>query len=253
MILTWSKYEKYNKCPFQFYLLYGSKEILGEPLIPFQTNKYIEMGKKKHELFEKALKALVAIKQIPETIQKDVLWRDWWTPTLEAFVRESKDVVIEQKIGVDAAWETHLLGDYYKPCIPIETSMIFQGSLDFVMFDNPRARAKNAIIIDWKSGKARKSVLNPDQLAIYALMAFLTWRNLENITCVYFFIDQKMKDKQLWRKSDIPKLKSTIESWFGTINRRIEMNHFEKTPKPSVCKWCPADQTYCEHAGTRFC
>lgn len=247
MIVTWSKRKAYKTCPWQFFLVYGSKELEGKARIPFQDNKYTIAGRRKHALLEQAVKGLKAVGSIPGNVVSAELWSTWWAPMLESFVREYKDVIVEERIGVDSSWESHILGDYYKPLFPTTEPVILHGCMDLVLFDDARGISKKAVILDWKSGRAGKDIgQGIGQLAVYSLMALLTWPNLEEVSSIYVYIDQRSKCSQKWLRKDVHRLKTEVMSWKDEIDASMKLRVFKKTQGPA-CNWCAAAMEDCEY------
>lgn len=237
-ITTWTKSQTYQACPRQFWLLYGSKHVLGKPEIPFKTNKYLEAGKKKHRLMERYAEKY--------NTPSDPLWQVWWGDFIDRTVRECPNLLIEEKIGVDYSWGTHSLGDYYKPLFGFDPSKIMiHGAIDLIATKEPPARAEEAVVVDWKSGKPRRSEV-AGQLAMYALMVLLRYRkNMKKISCLYVFLDHKKFQKQIWESKDLPFLQSAFDERVSELQNAFHSSRFDPTPESKKCYWCPAEKHHC--------
>lgn len=235
-VTTWTKSQTYKACPRQFWLLYGSKHINGKAEIPFKTNKYMEEGKKKHKLLEVFAREFAT--------PCGPLWQSWWEDFILKVKTNYPNFIIEEKIGVDYAWDTHPLVDYYKPMYTDKPIML-HGAIDLIAMKEPPARSEEAAAIDWKSGKARKPE-DIGQLAMYALMLLLRYRkNMRKVTCLYVFLDHKKICTQVWESKDLPFLQAAFSERIVKLSDAFQNNRFDPTPESKRCYFCSAEKHHC--------
>lgn len=112
-----------------------------------------------------------------------------------------------------------------------------RGAADLVV-----KRGKQAIIIDYKTGKRKPS----EQLALYAGFAFAYWPELEEVHTAYVWL----KDRKIDRKTYLASEKHKIwENWVPLVHRlytAYEKDHWQKRPSGLCRNWCPVkDCDFC--------
>jgi len=245
-VTSWSKLSTFEGCPRKFWLLYASKHVEGEAIIPFQKSRALEEGNEKHELLENAINSLKRGSPINGSIQKHKFWQPWWRDLVTKLVRKCPQSWVEQKLGVDIHFEKCELNQWWQPTDSTRTPLM-HGRIDVVFFNGkPFMNATAAQIIDWKSGKVRKSE-DYSQLASQALLVFASIPDLEKIDTTYVFIDHEKKQTQTFTRSgDFEKLKNEFRSRINKLLEAIKEGNYPSSQ--DGCHWCPATAEHCDYA-----
>ncbi len=246
---TWSKILLFLTCHWKFWLQEGSKFVTGKADIPFSTNRAMQLGEAKHDLYEIAVKTIHMGLQVSNAVTNNPLWNPRIGEIIEALLSEYQCATTEKKIGLDSTWGAWSLGEYWNPNKVAFGSrkMLLRTKMDFVLlnnFDSPT----HAVIVDWKSGKARKPG-TLGQLALYALVAFCKWPTLGLVDCAYIFVDHDRKDVKRYYRTDLPALKNHFTSQILTIQQYLK-DASTKIPTgdctPGNCHWCAATKEQCD-------
>jgi hypothetical protein len=241
----------------KFYLLYGSKFVLGRAIIPYQENKFMKKGNEYHDLMEQAAMSIKSGYSAPITTHR--YWKEWWGQWLESIYKKWPHMLVEDKIGIDSDLRGWALDEWWRPANKSlfgNRILRYQGKLDLIAFDkssfdNPTF----AMIPDWKSGKTRV----PErfgQLGFYAFLAMCFWPSLQKVTTMNVFLDEPFgvvldQVDKYWtikytREADF---KSLSEKYFydtEKIYQDLKVNKWGCTQH--MCKWCPATKEHCGYA-----
>jgi hypothetical protein len=248
--VTWSKIQMFKTCHWKFYLHEGSKFITGKAEIPFSTNRAMQLGEEKHDLYEKAAFSLKNGNGIPQALRQSPLWNDYVGGIIAQLMAIYPDVSIEEKLGLDSTWRAWALGKYWQPDKSLfgNRKMLIRTKFDLALFNACIwEEPTHALIVDYKSGKARKADAN-GQLALYALTAFCSWPSLERIDCTYIFVDHNARQDEVYYKSNIPDLKQTFADY------TLEIQQYLKEASTKLlfndctvgsCHWCSATVNQC--------
>jgi len=247
---TWSKWNMFNTCHWKFYLHEGSKFITGKAVIPFATNRAMQLGEQKHELYERAASSLQNGYKIPEALQQNPLWNPKIGEIISGLIGLYPNPVVEQKLGVDSTWRAWSLGEYWGPDKSLfgDRKMLFRAKFDFSVFnDSIWKEPTHGVIIDYKSGKVRKEEIGK-QLALYALIAFCRWPSLQRVDCSYLFVDHNVRQDQIYYDHDVPGLKRLFaQRALGMQQYLLESS--KQLPISDVnagnCYWCAATMNQC--------
>lgn len=238
MILSWSKIEVFNQCKRKFWLLHGSKEVLGQAIIPFSTNKYTERGRIIHNLMTAAL-------QGGELSSEDR--QLFWNPVWDGWVAKLKgaNIQLNLRIGIDRDLKAYELDKWYKVAAgkdgPVG-GVLLHGELDAVVHKNQQ----EAIIFDWKTGRVRYPE-KFSQLSIYTLLLKCSYPTLKTIFGYNVFLDYNKLIPA--RRTSIPEITqqlllidSHVKKYFKDNVRDNECN------PPEPCGLCPANQQQCVYS-----
>lgn len=245
---TWSKILMFITCRWKFWLHEGSKFITGAADIPFATNVAMQRGEAKHDLYERAARIMLESTLLPKSISENPLWNGYIGGIIRKLLWVYPHTSTEEKIGVDSTWQSWSLGEYWSPDKVAfgNRKMLLRTKMDLVLF-NAATDPTHAVIVDYKSGKPRKAE-GLGQLALYALAAFCKWPTLQQINCVYIFVDHNIRDEQVYLKQSLPDLKTHFTNQILEIQQYLK-NASLKIPAgdctPGNCHWCAATKEQC--------
>ncbi len=253
-IVSWSKLKDFLVCPQKFWLLHGSKHVLGEAIISFNDNKYTIEGTKKHEVIKGALISLKHEYKITKACQENALWKPWWLDVLNNLAARWPHFFLEHKIGLDTELRGWSLDEqYWQPdaaCFG-NRQMLLRAGLDFIGFKTSpfcdQSKPTEVLLVDWKSGKTRKDT-KYGQLAFYAFVVFCHWPFLTDVTTTYIFIDQKQKQTMKFIKQEC--FEDLKKVFLQQINDLQHVLQYREIPQRASqdCRWCPAEKKHCYYA-----
>ena len=256
---TWSKIQTFEKCPWEFYLKEGSKFITGKAEIPFATNKYMQRGEQKHDLYEQAAFSISNGCSIPDKTRQHPLWNDYVGNIITNLMAIYPNVSIEEKFGIDFDWRVWSVNKYWEPDKSLfdNRMMFLRTKLDLILLNADRWKEPtHAVVIDYKSGKARKAEAC-GQLGLYALTAFCRWPSLQRVDCHYIFVDHNSRQDEVYYSWNVPDLKAyfvdrilKIHRYLQSASTQIPFN--DCNPSDQNCYWCPADVNQCPHYKVAF-
>ncbi len=246
---TWSKILIFLTCHWRFWLQEGSKFVTGKADIPFATNRAMQLGEAKHDLYEKAARSYIQGKGTPENVDLNPLWNPYIGSLIWRLIGVYSTISIEEKIGISSDWRAWSLGKYWNPDKVAfgNKKMLLRTKMDLVLL-NTEINPTHAVIADYKSGKARKQDTY-GQLALYALVAFCKWPTLQRVDCVYIFVDHNKRQEEFFLRSQYDELKTYF------IKQILEIQHYLKDASiripagdctPGNCHWCPATKEQCD-------
>lgn len=106
---------------------------------------------------------------------------------------------------------------------------------------------KNAVLMDWKTGKRKPE---NDQMRLFAAFSFAQFPWVEKITTAFVWLKDNKVDKEVFtRKQDVPIIWAEILPRVKRLDLAYEKNSWPAKPN-GLCKaYCPVKT--CEHNGIR--
>jgi hypothetical protein len=175
--------------------------------------------------------------------------KQWWVATATKLIGNYKTHSVEQKLAIGTNWKKAVLDKYWQPYRK-EINVLFQGKLDLVCLNDVRfLESTEARIVDWKSGKVRKSELKMCQLASQALLLFSNFEKLEKITASYIWLEHKTQQTKVFERADLPEMRDSFGIRFELIYKALfgGENYFLPNYEGN-CHWCPATREHCRYA-----
>jgi PD-(D/E)XK nuclease superfamily len=193
-----SAIKTYEQCPFKYKLTRIDKLV--EP-----TGDAAKRGVEIHTLFEKAL----VFTKLP---QEFTYWQTYISEL------RSKHAGSEVRFAITKDWQVCGFNDSVAWLRGIYDCLYVEGSKGHVL--------------DWKTGKERDY---GDQLKLYAIVMFVTYAELDEISTEVCYIDlQKRSAGPTFKRSQLPELKDWLTNKVGKIE-----NDDIFAPKPDFgCRWC---------------
>lgn len=206
-----SSVDAYSTCPRKYYHLRVARDV--EDLPPSDA---VILGRKMHKAFENAVNLN---EPLPES------FKGW-----EKLVQKIKAIK-----GERLAEYSFCLDEFYEPCD--RKGAWTRGQADLII-----KRGKEAIIIDYKTGKRKDS----DQLALYAAYAFAYWPELEKIHTAYLWLKDRVMDRKTYTKEQKSEIWQRYIPVVARMRKSYENNDWPARPS-GLCKaWCPCkDCKYC--------
>lgn len=217
-VLPWSysSLDAYNTCPRRYYLTKVAK-LVKEP----QTEATIS-GNEVHKALENHVGGSAPL---PEKYNS---YRD----IANKVKLTTGKKLLEYKFGLTRG---------LKPTEFFAKDAWVRGVLDVCI-----VRPKEAIVLDWKTGKRK---IDHEQLRLFAGAALCLWPYVEKVKTGYVWLKSGELDTQEFTPED----KTPIFQDFAANVHRLESSAKEdKWPaRPSgLCRqWCPVGRQNCEHCG----
>jgi len=113
-------------------------------------------------------------------------------------------------------------------------TMWHRGAIDLVLFKT--LKKKQAVMFDYKTGKMNKTVVHRSQLLLYALMLFIHFPKLEDITSSPLYLDFKVDPfYTTFKRSDLDLF---LPRWVTRFKQVTEATVFPARPNKFNCMWC---------------
>lgn len=214
---SYSRLSDFEQCPFMFY----HKHITKQFKVNYDAPHILE-GRAVHKMFEDAVTKGTGL-----------------APTYSHFNKlvraiRSQEPVAEKQFTWNAQGRTVSWFD---------KKAYFRQALDIICRDT---MPDSAIIIDWKTGKVRKSV---DQLRLYAGTLMRAEPNLQTVHTAYVWLDHPEVAPLMmgYNRNELESIWDSFEERADGIQRANQSGNWPKK-KNVFCAWCPALLTQCEHA-----
>lgn len=244
--ITWSKLDIFERCPYQFYLLHGSKFLEGKAVIPFGSSEALEKGSKIHENMETAINNVKRGRIVNENLpHPKSVGRWWWMQMVKSLVAKYPQSWVESQLAIDTFFNRCEIDKWWKVKDKNQTTL-FRGKVDAAFFNGkPFQTATKALLIDWKTGKVRKAPMF-GQLHTQALLMFPALPQLEVIESQYIFLEHKKKQSYKITRAELESIEVNFIPRFEELQRSLDENDFPKNP--GTCHWCPALKLHCDFA-----
>lgn len=210
--LSYSRLSTFEQCPAKFKAQYIDKTYPSEDDKPVFVR-----GKKIHSQCDKYIKhktkGLVKPAMSPEASNA--------IPIIDTVIGKYDIVRGEQKLA---------LNTNFKKCDWFDKSVIYRAILDMVA-----VKDKEALIIDFKTGKVRQYDNKPTgQLHLSSTFIFTIFPKIDIITTAYLFLDHKQTITKTFNRDSYEKSVKVFKDLFKEVN--IEKEWLPK--KNKYCHWC---------------
>lgn len=104
---------------------------------------------------------------------------------------------------------------------------------------------KNAVVVDWKTGKRR-----PDfsQLELFALQTFAHYPDVQQVTSVFVWLKERATDKGTYTRDKAPDMWGKVLGDISRIEASLERKVWPTKPS-GLCRFCPC-RNFCDDART---
>lgn len=223
-IISWSysAMNTFETCPRQYEAKYVTKEV------PFVQNEAAKWGDEVHKALETCIKYGG---DLPSNMRM-------YQPYLDAVRRRADALGAELIAERPVALTRDLKQVNWFTKKTAKNPVWFRLKVDVTI-----KRGDYAELLDWKTGKKKD---DPDQLHLYALVAFLTDQQLETVRVGYVWLkDGSITPPVEYKRGDVPEMLEYWEQKYERLEKAYEFGDFP--PKPSgLCHgWC--EVTSCRH------
>ena len=220
--VSFSGLQIFETCPYHLYLNKVSK-------IPGTSNAASSRGTEIHDMLENYVNGTLDETEIKWTQMKSQVYHQNLINTFRKDY-ETGLVIPEFKYAI-----TRNL----KPCKWDAKNMWHRGAIDVVLFKD--STKKQAIIFDYKTGKNDKTVVHRSQLMLYAMMMFLHFKQLNDISSSPIYLDHKQDPFYTsFKRSDFDLF---WPRWETRLSAVTEAKVFPARPNKFNCQWCPHKAT----------
>ncbi len=96
---------------------------------------------------------------------------------------------------------------------------------------------KKATVVDWKTGKKKD---DPTQLMLFALMTFIHFPEVEEVTTGYVWLKSGQITDAKYTRRMVDGLWRAIEPRFDRLQEAVDLGVFKTRPS-GLCPWCPGN------------
>jgi hypothetical protein len=173
--IAWSftSISAFRTCPRQYHEIRVLKNFKEE------KNEVSIWGDRVHKAFEASLRDGVPL---PEDMQL-------WQPTVEQFRGLKGKLYVENELAITQG---------FQPCDWFADDVWCRGIIDALWIDGTVAKA-----VDWKTGKRKP---NSDQLALFALLVFHHFPEVQEVRTMFVWLKTLEQDKATYGRMHIPEL-----------------------------------------------
>ena len=173
--IAWSHtaLEHAEQCLRSYHAVRVTKEF------PQTQGEQLIWGNRVHAAFECALRDNAPM---PEGMEL-------WQATVEQFRRLKGTLLVEQELAITEG---------FQPCEWFAKDAWCRGVIDALWVDGAVAKA-----VDWKTGKRKP---NSDQLALFALLVFHHYPQVEEVRTMFVWLKSLEVDKETFGRMHIPEL-----------------------------------------------
>lgn len=189
---SFSSLSQFRNCPKQFHEVRILKNFVEE------QGEHAAWGDRVHESFELALKTSTPLPMGMEV----------WQQVVDQFRGLPGVPSFELQLALDSG---------FRPCEWFGKNVWCRGIVDALWIDGDVARA-----VDWKTGKRKP---NSDQLALFALLVFHHYPQVQTVRTMFVWLKTFQQDQDTFTRDQIPML------WqkFVPDLRRLEAAHQQNT------------------------
>jgi hypothetical protein len=148
---------------------------------------------------------------------------------------------LKQGPGTKHAELEMTLSDTFKPTGWFEPDAWLRSKLDYVAING-----KNAVVLDWKTGKRRP---DPFQLEVFALQVFVHYPDVDKVYSSFVWLPDEKTDTVIYYRSQMPELWHEIMSRVKRIEDSATSGTWQAKPS-GLCGWCPC-KSFCEFSAAR--
>ena len=206
----------FETCPRRYYLTRVAKQVTEPP-----TEATI-WGNRVHTAIEHRLQSKAPLPDYLSTYE----------PMIAALVKKNGKKIIEERFTLDKN---------FRPTTWTAPTAWCRGVVDAGIVGS-----KNAVILDWKTGKRKP---DSSQLKLFAALTFAHYPWVERVATGFVWLKENSLDQEVFTRSQIP------EIWQEFVQRvrRLEIAYadqkWQASPSGLCAKWCPC--TSCEFCGAR--
>lgn len=219
--LSWSRLSDYQQCARKFFLKYVQKSFPQEDM---SKSVHLVKGSNQHKQLEDYLMARKGMKEMPPGFDGAVTQT---LPLLDGLLTAFKEAYPEAQVAAKVDWTPE---EWFGP------EAAWRAIWD-ATFLNP----KEALIVDWKSGKVYEYGATYGQLHLSAVIALNRFPHLDYVDVMYAYIEHKKTEKFRVHRDQLPQVQKHFESEYDKVQVETQWQ-----PEPNeFCKWCPATQKQC--------
>lgn len=213
---SFSSRQDFKTCARQYHELRVLKNY------PKQDNIHNIWGDRVHKAFEGALRDG---KAMPEEMAL-------WQGVVEQFRKMKGTLLVEQQLTINKDFQPT---EWFAP------DAWCRGVIDAMWIDGDLVRA-----VDWKTGKRKP---NSDQLALFALLIFHHYPEVERVKTMFVWLKTFEKDFELFTRDQMPTLWQRFLPDVQRIEKAFATDVWLPTSSGLCYEYCPVKT--CEFQGKR--
>lgn len=209
---SYSSLSTYEQCPRKFYHLRIAKDVkdtMGEAAL---------WGNRVHKALELAVKGTQAL---PPELAK-------YNGIVEALRSAPGQKFTEQKFGLTV---------HHTPTTFFGKDVWFRGIIDLKIVGK-----KNAICLDWKTGRVKT---DGDQLKLFAATAFAQHPHVQEVHTKYVWLKHDQTTGKKFKREHLPAIWKSFEPRLERMKRAEDKDRWLPNESP-LCNWCPVGPDKCE-------
>lgn len=218
-VLPWSysSLTAFETCPRRYYLTRIAKAVK-EPQTEATTH-----GNETHKALERAVNGTAGL--APKYAQ--------YQPIVERVKTAKGSTLTEHKFALTSA---------FKPTTYWADDAWVRGVIDLQIL-----RQKSAVLIDYKTGKVKE---DPDQLKLFAVVAFAQYPRIEVVHTGYAWVAYNKMDAETFYREQVPDIWADYLGRVKRMTSAAAKNDFPPKPSGLCKKWCPVGRQLCEFCGS---
>lgn len=221
--LSHSRLSTYQQCPRKFKLQFLDKAFPEEG-----KSIHLVRGDNVHKALENYVIKRMSGQAIIDTMLPEV---ERTIPLIETFFKQYDHIHPESQVSVNEKFEKV---DWFSK------DSYFRAIIDFLAI-----RGKDALAVDWKTGKVRDYDDNGGgQLHLTSTIVLSIMPEVEVVSTAYVFVDHKKTSKIDVHRSELPKLLDHFHGEYRKVNADTEF----KPQTNEFCKWCAATKAQCPYS-----
>jgi hypothetical protein len=146
-----------------------------------------------------------------------------WQEIADQFRALKGTLYVENQFAIDAQFHPCNWKDWDNAWL--------RGIVDALWVDGTVAKA-----IDWKTGKKKP---NSDQLALFALLVFFHFPEVQTVRTMFVWLKTAQKDREDFTREDIPKLWALFTNDLQRLKNSMETDTWIPRTSGLCSKWCP--------------
>ncbi len=220
-IKSWSftRWDKYVKCPHAAYLAYIMK---AEQLYTPKVEKALKRGRDVHDMAEQFIRGDLA--DMPSELAK---FADQFNEFRAIYAEDPSLLEMEEEWGFDEQWQTC---DYWDKEV-----IWLRVKLDRLHWLDQEHTA--ADVVDYKTGrKWGNEVKHNQQGQLYAICSFIRYPTLQTVTVSMMYLDEGNPTKKTYTREQAMAM---MPSWDNRAREMTQATVFPPRPNKINCRWCP--------------
>jgi len=216
--ITWSysALNAFETCPRRYYLTRVSKDVT-EP----QTEATI-WGNRVHKALEDYAKKG---KVLPDNLIRCKRY-------IDKVKRMKGKLLVEERMAMNKS---------FHPTKWMAKDVWVRGIIDLGVVGS-----KEAVLLDWKTGKHR-----PDsyQLMLFAAFAFSHFPWIERVTTGFIWLKDSKFDKETFEREQVTEIWNEFLPRIKRLEHAFENDRWQANPSGLCKNWCPVGRKLCEFCG----